>query len=202
MKNRMIQLLAAAIPAAALLLVAAGCSHDPEPHGEGFRDAIKEAKERDAFPAEDDSRAYRRSMIAQAAAGARHDGMLYDYHFDGDVLNSLGQSKLSLMLKANDSAFPVVVYMNVPDDARLKARENAVATYLIDSGLQDQQVKFEVGPNPNAKSSGAQNLARYNKTESESGVASNPTNANAPGYGTGGGNAGGDSGASPAAGGK
>src|SRR5438270_782538 len=138
--------------AVVLALSGAGCSHDPEPkaHARNFED---EAKDMDKFPAEDDSRPYRRFMIAQAAAGARHDGMLYEAHFDGDLLNSLGESKLSLMLKDNDHAFPVVVYMNVSDDNRLKARENAVATYLIDSGLQDQQIKFEFGPNPNARSS-------------------------------------------------
>jgi hypothetical protein len=178
-----------------LTLGGVGCNHDPAPK-EHSRNVLQEAKDMDKFPAEDDSRPYRRFMIAQAAAGARHDGMLYENHFDGDVLNSLGESKLSLMLKDNDHAFPVVVYMNVPDDAHLKARENAVATWLIDSGLQDHQVKFEMGPNPNARSSAAQNLARFNKTESESGVASNPTSPSAPGYGTGGGNAGGDGGSS------
>jgi hypothetical protein len=184
--------------AALLMLSGVGCSHDPEPkHARNFED---EAKDMDKFPAEDDSRSYRRFMIAQGAAGARHDGMLYEYHFDGDVLNSLGESKLSLMLKDNDHAFPVTVYMNVTDDVHLKARENAVATYLVDSGLQDQQVKFEVGPNPNARSSASQNLGRFNKTESESGVASNPTSPYAPGYGTGGGNAGGEG--APPGGGK
>jgi hypothetical protein len=169
-----------------------GCHSNPDPRPKSqWKDPIKEAKDKDEFPPEDDSRSYRRFMIAQAAAGARHDGMLYEYHFDGDVLNSLGQSKLSLMLKDNDRAFPVVVYMNVTEDDHVKARENAVATHLIDSGLQDNQVRFVMGPNPHARSSGAQNLARYNKTESESGVASNPTSSSAPGYGTGGGNAGG-----------
>src|SRR5258708_18246001 len=70
----------------------------------------------DAFPPEDDSRSYRRFAAAQEAAGARHDGMLYAYHFDGEHLNSLGEHKLSMMLQANDHALPVVVYLNVPDD--------------------------------------------------------------------------------------
>ena len=180
-----IKLTGASAAAVLGLVLCAGCSHDPEPKAQ-FRNVVKENQERDAFPPEDDTRPYRRFMIAQAAAGARHDGMLYEYHFDGDVLNSLGQSKLSLMLKDNDRAFPVVVYMNVTDDGHVKARETAVATFLVDSGLKDHQVRFETGPNPNARSSASQNLARYNKTESESGVASNPTSPSAPGYGTGG----------------
>ena len=68
------------------------CNTNPDPRPKSqWKDPIKEAKDKDEFPPEDDSRSYRRFMIAQAAAGARHDGMLYEYHFDGDVLNSLGQ---------------------------------------------------------------------------------------------------------------
>lgn len=166
-----------------LLMLTAGC--------ETAKENMRKQAEKDVFPAEDDNRSYRRFAAAQEAVGARHDGMLYDYHFDGDHLNSLGEKKLAAMLKANDHAFPVIVYMNFPEESRLKPREAAVTTYLVDSGLQDHQLRFEVGPNPNATSSAAQNLARLSKTESESPVASNPTNSSAAGYGTGGGNAGG-----------
>jgi hypothetical protein len=169
------------ILAAALLVLAGGC-------GEQARESARLRAEHDAFPAEDDARAYRRSALAQEAVGARHDGMLYAYHFDGDRLNSLGEHKLSMMLRANDHDFPVVVYLNFPaDEARIKARQDAVSAYFADAGLAADQLRFEVGPNPNATSSGAQNLARLSKTESESPVASNPTSANNPGYGTGGG---------------
>jgi hypothetical protein len=149
-------------------------------------------KENDAFSPEDDSRSYRRFAMAQEAAGARHDGMLYPYHFDGNQLNSLGERKLAAMLMANDHAFPVVVYMNLPEDKNQDARQRAVMAYLVDSGVQEKQIQLESGPNPDATSSGAHNLARLSKTESESPVASNPTNPNAPGSGTGGGG-GGDS---------
>jgi hypothetical protein len=149
---------------------------------------MRRQAERDAFAAEDDTRSYRRFAIAQAGVGARHDAMLYAYHFDGERLNSLGERKLSLMLADNDHAWPLVLYMNFAPagEAQLKARQEAVTQYLTDVGLQEGQVRFELGPNPNATSSGAQNLARLNKTESESPVASNPTNADTPGYGTGG----------------
>ena len=164
--------------AAVLLTLLAGC--------ESARENMRKQAERDAFPPEDDSRSYRRFAMAQEAVGARHDGMLYSYHFDGDHLNSLGERKLCAMLRDNDHAFPVVVYMNFADESRQKPRQDAVSVFMMDSGLLDTQLHFEAGPNPNAASSGSQNLARLSKTESESPVASNPTNTSAPGAGTGG----------------
>ena len=161
------------------LLAIAGCH--------SMKSKIDRDRESDAFAPEDDNRAYKRIMIAQEAAGARADGMVYAYHFDGERLNSLGQQKLSLMIRDNDQAFPITVYMNVPNDDHMKARQDAVATYLADAGLHDNQMKFEVGPNPNNTSSAAQNLNRYLKTEDVSTTGSNPTSPQAPGYGTGGG---------------
>jgi hypothetical protein len=187
------------ITAGALLMLAAGGGC------ESAKESMRKQAERDAFPAEDDARPYRRFAAAQAGVGARHDGMLYAYHFDGDRLNSLGESKLSSMLQANDTAWPMVVYMNVPAEGagdaaqHLKSREDAVSQYLADRGLQEGQFRFVPGPNPDATSSGAQNLARLSKTESESPVASNPTNSSTPGYGTGGGS-GGDGGGGGGAG--
>ncbi len=140
----------------------------------------------DDFPAEGPDRSYQRFAAAHESAGARHDGMLYAYHFDGDHLNSLGEHKLSAMLHTNDHALPLVVYVNAPDDAHLSPRKQAITTYLADAGIKDQQVRLEYGPNPNATSSAAANLMRLSKTESESPVASNPTNSSASGYGTGG----------------
>jgi len=166
------------------VLAIAGC-HD-------VKSQMEREKENDAFAPNDDNRSYRKIMIAQEAAGARADGMLYGYHFDGEHLNSLGQRKLSLMVKDNDQAFPITVYMNFPNDDHLKARQDAVATYLADAGLHDNQMKFEVGPNPNNTSSAAQNLNRYLKTEDVATTGANPTSPQAPGYGTGGGT--GDSG--------
>jgi hypothetical protein len=147
---------------------------------------MEKSARRDDFPTEGPDRSYRRFADAHEAAGARHDGMLYAYHFDGDHLNSLGEHKLSSMLQTNDHALPLVVYLNTSEDGHLVARKEAVTTYLADAGLKDQQVHLEYGPNPNATSSAAANMSRLSKTESESGVASNPTNSSATGYGTGG----------------
>src|SRR5258706_10286237 len=147
---------------------------------------MQKAARNDEFPREDGDRSYQRFAAAHESAGARHDGMLYAYHFDGDHLNSLGEHKLSAMLHTNDHALPLVVYVNAPDDAHLSPRKQAITTYLADAGIKDQQVRLEYGPNPNATSSAAANLMRLSKTESESPVASNPTNSSASGYGTGG----------------
>src|SRR6185437_14033516 len=100
------------------LILLAGC--------ESARENMRKQAENDAFPAEDDTRSYRRFALAQEAAGARHDGMLYSYHFDGDQLNSLGEHKLSAMLNANDHAFPVVVYLNCPGEGQIDKRKQAV----------------------------------------------------------------------------
>jgi hypothetical protein len=179
MMTRKTNLLTTAKLATAALLFLGGC-HD-------VQSQMERDKAGDAFSPEGDTRDYRRAMIAQEAAGARKDGMWYAYHFDGDRLNSLGQSKLSLMMRANDQAFPIVVYMNVPNDPHLQARQDAVQTYMTDAGLRREQLAFETGPNPNVTSSAAQNLQRYGKTEDVSTTGSNPGSPQAPGYGTGGG---------------
>lgn len=178
MMTRKTNLLTTKLAAAALLLLG-GC-HD-------VQSQMDRDKAGDAFSPEDDMRGYRRAMVAQEAAAARKDGMLYAYHFDGDRLNSLGQSKLSLMVRANDQAFPIVVYMNVPSDGHLQARQDAVRTYMTDAGLRREQLAFETGINPNNTSSAAQNLQRYAKTEDVATTGSNPSSPQAPGYGVGGG---------------
>ena len=138
---------------------------------------MKAQADADKFPLEDDNRSYRRVAIMQTAVGARRDGMLYEYHFDGDNLNSLGREKLSNMLQANDHDFPLKVFMNFPEETRLENRKKAVATYLTDAGLRDNQLALETGYNPASTSSASKNLSRVAKTESESGVASNPGNS-------------------------
>src|SRR4051812_38860406 len=68
------------------------------------------------FPAENAPRATEQFMAVQAAAGARADSTLQPLHFDNEKLNSLGEAKLDLMLKDDDSVEPVIVYMNLTDD--------------------------------------------------------------------------------------
>src|SRR5215212_9749270 len=71
-----------------------------------------------------------RFAAAQSAAGARQDGMLYAHHFSGAELNSLGRSKLHLMVTDKPSSEPLAVYLNTPGDAMRSEREHAISKYL------------------------------------------------------------------------
>jgi hypothetical protein len=157
---------------ASLLLMIAGCENHH----------WQTAEERDSFPAEDDTRSYRRVAVAQAAAGARLDGTLHDYHFEGNGLNSLGEARLELMLKDNSTAWPIVVYVDVADAKLRETRQQAIAAFLRDAGLLEAQYRFEAGPNPGVTSPAYPNLVRLNKTESESGIAAGGS-TDKPSYG-------------------
>jgi hypothetical protein len=88
-------------------------------------------------------------LDAQAARGARADATLYPSHFSGDNLNSLGRSKLELMLQDNDSGLPATIYIAGPA-ASHTARVAAVAMYLADAGFQPAQFQIGKGPNPSS----------------------------------------------------
>ncbi|HSV13947.1 MAG TPA: hypothetical protein VLI90_06780 [Tepidisphaeraceae bacterium] len=125
----------AALAITTLLLVAAGCHSNPNQkiaHGEEFSD-------------EKAATSVGQMAQAQTAAGAKNDGMLYDHNFHGTKLNSLGQTKLDLIVKGTPAGDPVVVYLNVPQDG-LAARRPAVLAYLHDGGLKDAQIKLIDGP--------------------------------------------------------
>src|SRR6186997_2510542 len=86
--------------AAAVSLASAGCAHhDNDPNMENGN-----------FKTECESRSPVEFCEAQAAAGAREDGMLYERHFDGDQLNSLGRAKLEMIAQSDDSTTPVKVH--------------------------------------------------------------------------------------------
>jgi hypothetical protein len=149
---------------AAILLLAAGCQN---------QGAIDEP-----FPAETEG-SLRQTMQLQASAGAREDAMLYDAHFDANQLNSLGASKLALMLGDSERAFPVSVWICCPGDA--KDRRHAVETYLQDVGLKAAQYRVEIGPNPKAVSPSAKALTAIPKTDTgASGAAQSTSGAPAP----------------------
>jgi hypothetical protein len=120
------------------------------------------------FPPEEEQ-AVRNVCEAQAASGARADATLQPFHFDEEKLNSLGEAKLDLMLKDDDAARPLVVYMNVPEkESVYNLRRDAVTRYLEDRGVVNEQIKFEAGPNPNARSLAATHLTRIARTENHS----------------------------------
>lgn len=122
--------------AAALALVAAtsGCHPDYQ-HGEAFADA-------------DATRHIERFGQVEVAHASRQDATLRAYHFDGAMLNTLGQERLDQMVIDGDVASTLVLYMDVPEDAELAGRQQAVSAYLKDRGLKDEQIRIENGPNP------------------------------------------------------
>jgi hypothetical protein len=143
---------------ATLIVLAGGCqpSHQDKLPSE---DAL--------FPADGAPRSVNDFTEAQAAAGARWDGMLYGYHFDATGLNSLGRQKLDLMMHEPDAQWPLVVFMVMPQGAQASDREDAVRRYLMDKGLHADQLRFELGYNPDATSAAAPNLERLSRTESD-----------------------------------
>lgn len=124
----------------------------------------------DQFMSDDAQRDVWNATNAQAAAGARADGMLRPAHFSDGSLNSLGQEKLELMLRPESGgALPLVVYMNLPaDDAQRKSRRNSVESYLVKLGLQAGQFKIEDGLNPAAVNAAAPLIQALPKTDSAS----------------------------------
>src|SRR5690349_5470096 len=97
----------------ALLTLASCQNQNLDPTLEGF------------FP-EDTGETRKTTQFADvmAASGARADATLYKHHFDGAKLNSLGEQKLSLMLKDDDSPAPMTVYLDLTEkDAISKQRQ-------------------------------------------------------------------------------
>jgi hypothetical protein len=93
----------------------------------------------------------------QASNGARNDGMLYASHFTAGHLNSLGRSKVMLMLEDCESCEPIVVHLvNCGDGELLSQRKAAVELYL----------KTTDGANKLTFHPAAPDLVRFNKTES------------------------------------
>ena len=126
-----------------LLALAAGC-HDQQNtaavvHGEVFTDQ----ESHDLYRIED----------AQAARGARQDATLHACHFNGDQVNSLGQDRLDLMLHDGGIYTPLVVWLDVPQDDQLAGRQQSVSMFLKDRGMRDDQMKLELGSNPDSKTS-------------------------------------------------
>ena len=84
----------------------------------------------------------------QAANGALADGTLYPRHFSGDKLNSLGQTKLSLMAQgAKNSSDTVRVYLDMPEAAATELRKEVIKQFLAERGITDERLALAVGPN-------------------------------------------------------
>ena len=122
----------------AALGLAAGCQRgrDRAIHGE-------------MFPADEQVRPVDRVAEVQASAAARSDATLNAFHFDrGSALNSLGRAKLDLMLRDDEEALPLVVYLDVRGGSGVTDRHrDAVRHYLADRGVGDAQLELRDGPN-------------------------------------------------------
>jgi hypothetical protein len=129
-----------------VLVLTSGCQRDRDAGAYGHR-----------FPADDEVRPVDRFVHVQSASAARADATLNDAHFDGrGALNSLGRQKLDYMLRDDDAAAPLVVYLDVRDGGAAQATPSAepsdlhresVRVFLADRGLTDAQMELRAGPN-------------------------------------------------------
>ncbi|HET6248204.1 MAG TPA: hypothetical protein VFE47_10945 [Tepidisphaeraceae bacterium] len=135
---------------AAILAVATGCSTQSDDgliHGEQFVPNDVE-RSTDAF------------NNLEAANAAHADATMRSYHFDGEMLNSLGEERLDLILRNGDTPAPLVIFIDLPkDDEKTAHRRDAVMAYLKDRGLADNQIVMKSGPNPDVNSPVAPLLA-------------------------------------------
>jgi hypothetical protein len=142
----------------AALSLAGGCEKHMNEDGRQFGDR---------FPSEDIStNPVGQFTTAQTAKAACEDANLFPQHFDGNNLNSLGQDKLALMLKA-DSNGPLTIYIEPSKkDGANEARHKAVVAFLKDHGLPERQFKVESGYNIGSSTMARESIQRYGKTES------------------------------------
>jgi hypothetical protein len=159
------------------LLMLASCQNSLDPSTENFFvDENREVPKTRQF------------VDLMIVSGARADATLSKQHFDGGKLNSLGEEKLSFMLRDDDAPTPFTVYLNVDDKApSAKTRQTSVVAFLKDKGLTEQQIDIVFGDNPDSRSPASQHLSRLSKTETGTGTtdssASKDSSANAQGQG-------------------
>jgi hypothetical protein len=142
----------APVAVAMAFVAAAGCSPDVTPGQKG--------RPADRFLGYGELSPVDRLVNDQIAAGARTDGTLRPYHFDGSDLNSLGREKLDSILAGTfDSNAEMVVYVDVPRGegdaaaALADARRDAVSQYLVEQGVTEDEFRLESGFNPEVTTS-------------------------------------------------
>ena len=111
-----------------------------------------------------ENRKVNQMIDAQSTAGARQDATLQEIHFTGAKLNTLGETKLDLLIPDEQDA-DLLVYVNVPAGDLGSSRKNAVSDYLHYRGLDVSHIKLVDGPSP-VTSPAADGLTRMVKTES------------------------------------
>lgn len=160
MRNKRKVMLATAIMAVSAVIVVAtpGCTH-PQSETGGYADPF--------FPREY-ARIAEVAVYPQAASGARSDPTLYDIHFFGGRLNSLGEDKLTLMLDDDNNERPTLVYIDAGgSDDDFAARQESIRGYLAGKGLSPEVVSFERGRNPHSRTAAAPLLRNLPKTDSK-----------------------------------
>jgi hypothetical protein len=93
--------------------------------------------------------------------------MLYEVHFHGNELTSLGQGKLDLIVKGTPSGDPITVYLNVPHPT-VADREAAVKAYLSKAGIANDKMLLAEGNNPNLSTPSAYNIGTIYKADGTS----------------------------------
>src|SRR5829696_8448879 len=83
---------------ACLALAVTGCAHDRDKQSKRKEKKKEEVAGAKYIPADNEVRQIDRFSEMQAAKGARDDRMLFAQHFDGGEINSLGRSKLHLIM--------------------------------------------------------------------------------------------------------
>ena len=111
---------------------------------------------------DDQPRATTDVAVAQAAAGARADATLHAAHFDGGELNALGRYKLDSMLEDQETAVPLVVYVDVPSDRPIAQARLSVFEYLKGRGVAESNIRLESGVNPHSTSPAADAITALN----------------------------------------
>lgn len=101
------------------------------------------------FPPDSVTPASKTMFNTQIANGAAEDAMLFDIHFHGEGLNSLGAQKLDAMVKGKAPTVPLKVYLNMSkDEAGNAARLTTVEKALETAGVVKDQYAVTFGPNP------------------------------------------------------
>ncbi len=134
---------------AVIVLATAGCS-----------------RKNDFFPKADTYRPSQKMVDVQVATAARENGNLYDCHFSDTALNALGRQQLDAVVRGKQGNGPVVVHLQAGNDHdHVVRRMEAVAAYLKESGLQDDQIVFSDKFNDSSYSPAAVGLATLGKTD-------------------------------------
>src|ERR1022692_1029768 len=107
------------VAAASTILFATGCQSDQTP----------QQAENDAAHSQTEVSETERLEHTQMAAGQRAECTMFEDHFDGSTLSSLGAAALDLTLADSHSCNPLVIYMSVPEDNYAQDRRLAIGRY-------------------------------------------------------------------------